>query len=705
MKRVLHEDIIGKNSKIQDNNSSLKNNKIQKETSTMKEKKIKSGAERVQLDRNLEKMSREKKHYENLDNLKASLNKKINNITISEENTTKIIQNVLNNYTSEMTKIQQNHIDAFEKVAKFAQEETNNLILDIRKLRDINSQEVKETKSLKESLEKLNNEFHITDKTLDNNINICFCSDEKLITFIPIVINSILRKNKNNDICIHYIYTNISDSKLDILKNFVSEHINLKLYLYHRNWDRKYKGLNHINSDANMLKLLIPDIIRFKKVIYLDIDLVVYLDLNEFYSINCGKTGIAMKKEIVTDLGHKDKINGNTGVMIMDLEILRKNNFTRECLKIYESDENLNDQYIINKYASGNFKLLAPRFNIYWGKDDYFLEKEKNFIFHYTGKYKPYNTKLNKYQYLWEENINSLNICNQENINLGILIYKSSYKDYNSSNIGDYIQSLATINVYRKIVNKFNNIEYKMKEFLELIHHNEIPNFNFIFIKRDNLDDINQYNGQSNIITVMNGWWMHPYNEKNDISFKIPPNITPIFVSFHIANDRLLEEPYIDQLKKYQPIGCRDLKTCEKIKNRDEGIDAYFSGCLTTTIDFFKWNKQNDTIFNIDTEGEKGISFSHSNHKWIDSDLKTCLLDAFDILEIYSKCKHVNTSRLNCYLPCLAMGVPVKLDTKLTGNKFDGLLELNNEKSNFIKLRTDLLEDTISKIINKIDHK
>jgi hypothetical protein len=45
----------------------------------------------------------------------------------------------------------------------------------------------------------------------------------------------------------------------------------------------------------------------------------------------------------------------------------------------------------------------------------------------------------------------------------------------------------------------------------------------------------------------MNGWWLHPYNKNNDASFKIPDNITPIFVSFHIANDKLYDNPNIGE--------------------------------------------------------------------------------------------------------------------------------------------------------------
>jgi hypothetical protein len=47
--------------------------------------------------------------------------------------------------------------------------------------------------------------------------------------------------------------------------------------------------------------------------------------------------------------------------------------------------------------------------------------------------------------------------------------------------------------------------------------------------------------------------------------------------------------------KKYEPIGCRDEKTVVKLKAL--GVKAYFSGCLTTTISFYKVPK----VFSLGT--------------------------------------------------------------------------------------------------------
>jgi len=61
----------------------------------------------------------------------------------------------------------------------------------------------------------------------------------------------------------------------------------------------------------------------------------------------------------------------------------------------------------------------------------------------------------------------SLEIENTNKINFGILIYNNSFSKYSSSNIGDYVQSLAAINIYRKIVQKINKTNYSIENFLK----------------------------------------------------------------------------------------------------------------------------------------------------------------------------------------------------------------------------------------------
>ena len=120
----------------------------------------------------------------------------------------------------------------------------------------------------------------------------------------------------------------------------------------------------------------------------------------------------------------------------------------------------------------------------------------------------------------------------------------------NSNNLGDYIQSIAAKQLLRE------------QEVVEL--------------DRDNLDS---YSGDP-VKLVMNGWFM-------EVPTHWPPSeqIQPLFISFHLnptAQNGMLTEKGITYLKRYQPIGCRDLHTQAVLESK--GIQCFFSGCLTLSL-------------------------------------------------------------------------------------------------------------------------
>lgn len=127
-----------------------------------------------------------------------------------------------------------------------------------------------------------------------------------------------------------------------------------------------------------------------------------------------------------------------------------------------------------------------------------------------------------------------------------------------SKNIGDYIQSQAVI---------------------DLIKPNKTK-----FIDRENL---HKYDG-NNLKTIINGWFMEKPNNW-------PPSakIKPLFLSFHINPSivkTFLNKKSIEYFKKNEPIGCRDYYTRDVLIKK--GVNAFYSSCLTTTIDRKKYLKE-----------------------------------------------------------------------------------------------------------------
>ena len=255
----------------------------------------------------------------------------------------------------------------------------------------------------------------------------------------------------------------------------------------------------------------------------------------------------------------------------------------------------------------------------------------------------------------------------------------------NSVNIGDIIQSIA------------------VRQYL--------PYYN-CFIDRDSLTSVNE-----NMNIVMGGWFAHTKNclkidenkkmiwcccdncDYNDINWPPNTNVKPLFFSFNISNNKLLDNPKnIEYLKKHEPIGCRDLGTVIKLNNH--GIENYFSGCLTLILEPRGFEKENFILVidaNVPDEykNEKikrcKNTINLSTLKY--SNEEQLLQIGLDTLEQIEKAKLVITSRLHVMAPCLAFGTKVifKPNEKANGN-----ISLHNNAS-FHSDRYKGIEDFLDK--------
>ena len=286
-----------------------------------------------------------------------------------------------------------------------------------------------------------------------------------------------------------------------------------------------------------------------------------------------------------------------------------------------------------------------------------------------------------------EDNLNNI-VFNDKR---SVFSYFINYKKHNkfaimwasTKNLGDDIQSLAAINFLKK------------KGITE-----------YTFIDREKLSD---YDGEP-VTLIMNGWYMHNIN-------KFPPSdkITPLFISVHINNQKLISKN-VSYFKKYEPIGCRDQITVNLFKKYS--IDAYFTGCLTLIFDDVKEktggkylvdvNTKCNYIPNIDLDMSKYNDFEIIEHDInVNVSLKERLTMAENLLNKYKSAELVITTRLHCILPCRAFNTnaifihknyendprfsglkniingDTKIHTKDNGNKD----EIENIRNNFLILK------------------
>lgn len=255
-------------------------------------------------------------------------------------------------------------------------------------------------------------------------------------------------------------------------------------------------------------------------------------------------------------------------------------------------------------------------------------------------------------------------------------------------NIGDYVQALASSQFYPRVDG---------------------------FIEREHLKE---YEGEESRV-IMNAYYMHDGKHW-------PPSdkIDPLFVSTHInslVRKDFESQESMDYMIKHAPFGCRDYDTKAFLENN--GIDAYFSGCMTLTLgQKYKWEGPREGVYFVDPKVtfknrlEKTfyyiISFINNNvikkiakeyyHTTAISANERSILSKFyikyqklftkdtlknahyvnqessyyndtfknnqELLEeaerlivMYSKAALVVTSRIHCGLPCLGLETPVLL--------------------------------------------
>ncbi len=276
-------------------------------------------------------------------------------------------------------------------------------------------------------------------------------------------------------------------------------------------------------------------------------------------------------------------------------------------------------------------------------------------------------------------------------ISLAVMDYKLLDRSRTSSNRGDYVQTLAALsNICR-----FTDVEFvgdsELSNLLTDLKSDIKPERKISGVAAKvrpvalDRDYASGRNYPANTWLVCNGWFMHT-NFRGEMDFPFPEEVNPIFLSFHVNNPDVLTHEVAENLKKYEPIGCRDWTTVYRL--HDYGVEAFFSGCLTTTVGQVLPSADADSkkmLAVVETQyipekykGWKVEEFCQVGDYVRDFSLVEGIKDAKDMLELYAPFTKVTTSRLHCYLPCRSMGLEVEFKPRnFSDVRFEGLLDLD----------------------------
>ena len=263
------------------------------------------------------------------------------------------------------------------------------------------------------------------DGNLDRVAHIVFICDNNYVMPTIVSIYSLLVNKRNNTVYKIYIF---ADNITDENKNKIKETCNYKRVevsiidfssdnLHYLHGDSKAKNLSA--SIAALQKFNIPEYLtNIDKVLYLDSDIIVRKDVSEIYNINISDVYGAASFDTSIMYSNKTKsINKNSyfnsGVMLLNLKKMRKDNIANKLVKFKESfsDKSLMDQHVFNYVLKDNMKFFTLRYNLLYtnlirARNKYTMDqlnrlyhseyhdlreiRRKSVIIHFSSKDKPW---------------------------------------------------------------------------------------------------------------------------------------------------------------------------------------------------------------------------------------------------------------------------------------------------------------------------
>ncbi len=246
-------------------------------------------------------------------------------------------------------------------------------------------------------------------------INICLSTDDNYIQHTATVVASVLSNAKRKDNYHFYILsTQLSDEnkrkfdKLKEIKNCQIDYLMVNTRLISK--FQKVDTHKHLNLSVYN-RLFIPDLFPHeKKMIYLDSDIVGVGDIAKLNNIEIGESYFAGVLDPFADkhskmLGYENYPYINSGVMVINCDALRKNNYLETLFGAIDEIKDTakaGDQDFINYCFHRHIMTISAQWNVFLPfnykrynmpepvDEDYLLSKKKPIIVHFVGPQKPW---------------------------------------------------------------------------------------------------------------------------------------------------------------------------------------------------------------------------------------------------------------------------------------------------------------------------
>lgn len=299
-------------------------------------------------------------------------------------------------------------------------------------------------------------------------------------------------------------------------------------------------------------------------------------------------------------------------------------------------------------------------------------------------------------------------------VSFAVIDYKAPDENVASSNIGDTVQTIASLGHLLRHEGVRLHGDDAVTEPVRFLAGRVRPehvvpgpgaDVDLTLVQRDmsRLDAVPE-----NTWMLAFGWYMH---SQFDLRFDFPfhENLQPLFVSFHVNKHAILTPTAVDYLRAHGPIGCRDWTTVHLLLNA--GVPAFFSGCLTTTIDTvfpsgFQPAPAGAPAVYVDTpvpeHDTRSELVTHLHPSVRSHGLGRNVHTAVDLLDAYrTRFSRLVTSRLHAFLPAWAIGADVDFRPRNDADiRFAGLLDADEADRRAMQNRIrDVVAPAMAKIL------
>ena len=258
-------------------------------------------------------------------------------------------------------------------------------------------------------------------------IPIVFVANDKFINQVSALITSIIINGSKTNLFYFYILnSDITEQNQILLKNHLYQYnkayqinfIDMKKYTSNEILQKYLNSDTYITPETYYRFYIIQMFAEYKKVLYLDCDMIVVDDISKLYSINIDNYYAAVVEDFAVvnsfiknrqelyskyswnqyleeKLHKKDKICFNAGMLLLNLENLRKDKIEQKLFDFLEQESPLQyqDQDVLNAVFDCKVKFIDEKFNLLQSR----FTKEP-VIVHYIGSNKPWNSyKANEY--------------------------------------------------------------------------------------------------------------------------------------------------------------------------------------------------------------------------------------------------------------------------------------------------------------------